>query len=473
MENLKQLYSVFSKDSDFSISALPSSGGNRRYYRIEGSKGCYIGVCGSDIKENRTFIAMAEHFKANGLPVPQIHAIADDFSCYIQQDLGNVSLFDAVAQGRKDKRYSLEEIKLIKNAVRLLPAFQYCGAVGLDFDICYPVKEFDRMSIMFDLNYFKYCFLKTLAIDFDEIRLEEDFEALCTRLLVSNCDVFQYRDFQSRNIMIHDNRLYGIDFQGGRRGPAAYDLASFVWQAKAGYPAELKKELLETYLDAASEFKTIDRKGFIAEYRQFVLFRTLQVLGAYGFRGKFERRPHFIESIPFAIANLRELTAEPFTEYPYLSEVIQEVIDIHFSQKVQAEEDVLHIEIYSFSYKKGIPEDKSGNGGGYIFDCRGLPNPGRLPQYKSSTGMDTEVKDYLSQYPQTAEFADRTAQLADAHIENYLERGFSHLMFCFGCTGGQHRSVFFAECLSQHLRKQFPQIRITLIHREQNILKEL
>ncbi len=473
MENLKQLYSLFSSDTDFTISVLPSSGGNRRYYRIGGKNGSYIGVCGSDLKENRTFITMAEHFRANGLPVPQIYAIADDYSCYIQQDLGNISLFDAMAQGRKTREYNAEEVELLKRAVRLLPAFQYCGAAGLDFDICYPVKEFDRMSVMFDLNYFKYCFLKTLKIDFDEIRLEKDFECLCSRLLTSNSDAFQYRDYQSRNIMIHEGELYGIDFQGGRRGPAAYDLASFVWQAKAGYPAELKQELLETYIEAVSEYKVIDRKAFVAEYRQFVLFRTLQVLGAYGFRGKFERRPHFIESIPLAIANLREILAEPFTEYPYLCEILQKIIDIHSHNENTDAEDGLHIVIYSFSYKKGLPEDSSGNGGGYVFDCRGLPNPGRLAQYRSSTGLDTDVKDYLEQYPQTAAFASHTAQLADAHVENYIERGFTHLMFCFGCTGGQHRSVFFAQRLAEHLREKFPRIRITLIHREQNIEKQL
>ncbi len=473
MEKLRQLYTLFSKDTDFTISALPSSGGNRRYYRIEGSGESHIGVCGSDLQENRTFIAMAEHFLANGLPVPQIYAIAEDYSCYIQQDLGNTSLFDAVAQGRKSGQYNASERELIKSAVRLLPAFQYCGAAGFDFDICYPVKEFDRVSVMFDLHYFKYCFLKTLPIDFDEIRLEKDFEYLCDRLLMSNCDAFQYRDYQSRNIMIHDGALYGIDFQGGRRGPAAYDLASFVWQAKAGYPAELKQELLEIYIDAASEYKVIDCKGFMSEYRQFVLFRTLQVLGAYGFRGKFERRPHFLESIPLAIANLREIMSAPFDEYPYLCEILQKIIDVHSQNKTAEQEEGLHIEIYSFSYKRGFPEDRSGNGGGYVFDCRGLPNPGRLAQYKSSTGMDSDVQEYLEQYPQTAEFAALTAQLADSHVENYLERGFNHLMFCFGCTGGQHRSVFFAEKLAAHLRSKFPQIRITLAHREQNITKEL
>lgn len=473
MEKLKQLYILFSGNNDFTVSALPSSGGNRRYFRIESSGQPVIGVRGSDLQENRTFIDMSRHFRANGLPVPEILAVADDISCYLQQDLGDLSLFEAVSAGRKAKEYSPEETALLKKAVRLLPAMQYCGAAGMDFDICYPVKEFDRRSVMFDLNYFKYCFLKTLKLDFDEIRLEEDFERLCRRLLLSSGNTFQYRDFQSRNIMVHGGDLYCIDYQGGRRGPAAYDLASFVWQAKAGYSPALKQALLEEYLDAASSYAVIDRKAFIGEYRQFVLFRTLQVLGAYGFRGKFERRPHFMESIPFAIKNLRELLEQPFDEYSYLNELLHRVIELH-TPEPQAEEDgSLHIRIYSFSYKKGFPEDTSGNGGGYVFDCRGLPNPGRLAEYRSSTGMDSNVQQYLEQYPETSAFADRTAELADAHVTNYLERGFTHLMFCFGCTGGQHRSVFFAERLAQHLKGRFPQVHITLIHREQNIEKEI
>ncbi len=473
METLKQLYTLFSGNNDFSISALPSSGGNRRYFRIESAGSSVIGVCGSDLCENRTFIGMSHHFRANGLPVPEILAVAEDYSCYLQEDLGSTSLFDAVAQGRRTGTYSTEEAELLKRAVRLLPAMQYCGAAGMDFNICYPVKEFDRRSVMFDLNYFKYCFLKTLKLDFDEIRLEEDFERLCDRLLMSSSGTFQYRDFQSRNIMVHNGQLYCIDYQGGRRGPAAYDLASFVWQAKAGYSPALKQQLLDAYLDEVSHYAVTDRKAFAEEYRHFVLFRTLQVLGAYGFRGKFERRPHFLESIPFAMNNLRELLACPFGEYPYLNELLHSIIDLHTPKQSSEEDGTLHIRIWSFSYKKGFPEDPSGNGGGYVFDCRGLPNPGRLTEYKTSTGMDANVRQYLEQYPETSDFAARTAELADAHVDNYLERGFTHLMFCFGCTGGQHRSVFFAERLAQHLRAKYPQIRISLTHREQNIEKEL
>lgn len=272
--------------------------------------------------------------------------------------------------------------------------------------------------------------------------------------------------------MIRNGKLFCIDFQGGRRGPAAYDLASFAWQAKAGYGKDLKQELLETYMEAASQYTHIDRKSFTEEYRQFILFRTLQVLGAYGFRGKFERRPHFIESIPFAIENLKEILEKPFDEYPYLQELLHRIIDAHTPQPKAEEDNTLHILIYSFSYKKGYPEDPSGNGGGYVFDCRGLPNPGRLPQYRTSTGMDTEVQDYLKQYPQTEDFAIATASLADAHVENYLERGFTNLMFCFGCTGGQHRSVFFAERLAKHLHEKHHQVHITVVHREQNLIKK-
>ena len=473
MERIHSLFTKYSGAKEYNITPLPSSGGNRQYFRITWEKGSCIAALGNEIRENEAFLYMARHFGRLGLPVPRILAVSEDNMLYLQEDLGNTTLFDAVARGRNNGEYSSEEKALLKEAVATLPAFQYVGASGMDFSRCWPVSRFDRTSVMFDLNYFKYCFLKPSGLEFGEMELEEDFNRLCDRLLLSNSDTFMYRDFQSRNIMLdQQGRMSFIDFQGGRMGPVQYDLASFVWQAKARYSTALKQELTETYLEARSHYIRADRKSFLNELRHFILFRTLQVLGAYGFRGIYERRPHFIESIPFAMDNLRELLSKPFPEYPYLSRILEQLIPM-FGHREKHDDGLLYIRVYSFSYRNGIPEDESGNGGGYVFDCRGVPNPGRLPEYRSFTGLDAAVVEFLRAHEETSRFAGLTASLADAHIDNYLERGFTDLMFCFGCTGGRHRSVYFAETLADHICEKYAgRVRLQVIHREQNLERE-
>ena len=455
-----------------SIDALPSSGSNRRYYRMTIGDRSAIGAIGCNPDENLAFFELDRHFRRNGIPVPEIYAFSDDRLRYIQEDLGNVTLFDAVAEGRKSGNYNDEERQLLKRAIAMLPTIQFCGGSGLDFNICYPIKEFDAMSIMFDLNYFKYCFLKTTGIEFDEVRLEYDFATLCNSLLIDCGDTFMYRDFQSRNIMVPDGELYFIDFQGGRRGPIYYDVASFILQARARYSKELRETLLDTYLESLSGFMRIKKKKhFLARFRQFALFRTLQVLGAYGFRGNYEHKSHFKESIPFAITNLESLLETPFEEYPYLNNVLVAVVEKYKSKTARTNEGRLHLDIFSFSYKSGIPEDESGNGGGYVFDCRGLPNPGRLEEFKHLTGLDQPVIDYIEEFPESEDFFKEVATLADSHIKNYIERGFTNLMFSFGCTGGRHRSVYFAQRLDDYLKDRYD-IDITLNHRERGIIKE-
>ncbi|HIZ84917.1 MAG TPA: phosphotransferase [Candidatus Coprenecus stercoravium] len=472
MEKIRRLFEEYSDVREYGILPLPSSGGDRRYYRIRWSKGSCIAAYGTDIKENSAFLYMADHFHNAGLPVPEIFAVSRDRLCYLQEDLGDTTLFNAVSSGRDKGIYSDGEISLLRRAVEALPSFQFKGAEGMDFSMCAPVSRFDRTSVMFDLNYFKYCFLKPSGLEFDETALENDFDRMCGKLLACCGDTFMYRDFQSRNIMVlPDGSLRFIDFQGGRKGPVHYDLVSFIWQARARYSPELKNELTEAYLDALSEYTDIDREKFNAELRHFALFRTLQTLGAYGFRGMYERRPHFIESIPYAMDNIAGLLSEPFDEYPCLSDVLLRLVPI-FRHKDTHNDGKLHIRIFSFSYKNGIPEDSSGNGGGYVFDCRGLPNPGRLPEYRCLTGLDGPVVEYLSKFPETETFAGHTAALADMHIGNYLDRGFSDLMFSFGCTGGRHRSVYFAEKLTEHIRNRYgDRLAISLCHREQDIRK--
>ena len=469
MNRIEQLYYNYAKECPQKLEQLPISGSNRHYYRVYGTRGTCIAVEGTSITENKAFIELANHFHKQGLPVPQVYSCSDDYSCYLQEDLGNESLFDVVSK----QASSHETQALLHDTMRLLPAVQYRGAQGLDFSVCYPQPEFDRRTVMFDLNYFKYCFLKSTGLEFDEMRLENDFETMANVLLQQMSDTFLYRDFQARNVMVKDGKPYLIDFQGGRKGPIYYDVASFLWQAKANYPSALRQELLDSYLTALQSYQTISKETFSANLRHFVLFRTLQVLGAYGFRGYFEKKQHFLQSVPFAVANLRELLQEPFAEYPYLTEVLLELTNLpKFEPAKPQNPQRLLVRIFSFSYKKGIPEDVSGNGGGYVFDCRSTNNPGRYEPYKKLTGLDEPVIQFLEKDGEIVSFLESVYALADAHVARYLERGFTNLMFAFGCTGGQHRSVYSAEHLAVHLSEKFD-VDIILEHREQGIRREL
>lgn len=341
----------------------------------------------------------------------------------------------------------------------------------MDFSYCYPLAEFNRRSILWDLNYFKYCFLKTTGLEFQENLLEDDFEHMADALLQIQPQVFMYRDFQSRNVMLREGKPYFIDFQGGRKGPFYYDVASFLWQAKANYPDSLRQELIDEYLDALQPYHAIGKEQFLATLRHFVLFRTLQVLGAYGFRGYFEKKAHFIQSVPYAIENLRQLLETDFPEYPYVCLVLRKLTELPQFASVRNRRK-LTVRVMSFSYKKGIPEDPSGNGGGYVFDCRAVHNPGKYEQYKQLTGRDKPVIDFLEQDGEILRFLEHVDALVDAHVQRFLERGFTNLSICFGCTGGQHRSVYSAEHVARHLNEKFG-VRIQLIHREQHIEQTL
>ena len=464
---MKQLESLFKSYTGFparAITELPSSGSNRRYFRIEGEHGTLIGTFGSCKEENKAFIAIAEHFRKQGLPVPEVYAHSRDFSCYLQQDLGDRILYNAVEEGRSRGNYNTREKKLLFKAMEALPALQFKGAEGLDFGVCYPQPEFDERMISFDLNYFKYCFLKATGLDFSEIKLEDDFRKLSSVLLQDASDTFLYRDFQARNVMLVSDEPYFIDFQGGRKGPIYYDVASFVWQAKANYSEELKEELISAYLKALRQYTPLDEKHFNRQLRHFILFRTLQVLGAYGFRGYFEKKPHFLQSVPYAIDNLRKLLKEPFTEYPYLSSLLLELTKMRQYSDMDKERK-LQVTVCSFAYKKGIPNDSSGNGGGYVFDCRGLENPGQFEHFRHFTGEDQEVIRFMEEDGGVKGFLEHAYMLMDTHVQRYIERKFNHLMCCFGCTGGQHRSVYCARHMADYLAKKYD-IRVHLYHRE-------
>ena len=446
---------------------IKQQGSNRVYTRVTDADGkTVIRVDGTNRDENRAFIYMSRHFAALGLPVPKVLWVSEDEMSYTQEDLGDTLLFDSITP------------ILLERAIRALAHIQIEGAKDFDWSVCFPVPTMDERSIRWDLNYFKYCFLKGTKIEFSEPKLEDDFDALVQKLTANaNINTFLYRDCQSRNIMIKDGQPYFIDFQGGRRGPTQYDVASLLWQAKANIAPALREQMIDAYLDELKKLQPdLDEHEWRTALPHFVLFRTLQVLGAYGYRGYFERKQHFLESIPNALRNLKEIfTQNPILqqEYPTLfllsNQLSIPTVDRR-STDSQSQHEALVVTIYSFSFKRGIPVDESGNGGGYVFDCRSTHNPGKYEEYKHLTGLDQPVIDFLEQDGEILTFLESVDKLIDHHVERFLERGFTHLQVSFGCTGGQHRSVYCAEHLAKHLKEKYD-VQIELNHRERGIVK--
>ena len=494
MERIAQLYKDLTGREPQRITPLAGAGSNRQYFRVEGAGESRIAVIGTNQEENEAFIDLSKRFKQGNLPVPAVLAVSDDHMVYLQEDCGDLSLSAFMAQHRQEDG-TLDEIALdaLKATIRELPRFQFLPIVSQTasefFTHCFPQQEMDRTSVMFDLNYFKYCYLKLTGVECHEIRLEEDFRRLCADLLAVKEVGFMYRDFQARNVMLKEGRPFYIDFQGGRRGPIYYDVASFLWQASAKYSDELRQKLIDQYITSARCYMEIDKKDFMQKLHLFVLFRTLQVLGAYGFRGLWEKKQHFIDSIPQALQNLSHCIVHGSCDaYPYLKEISLLLIDENTkTQKLKnsktqlisallasdttyckKSDTPLVVDVYSFSYKKGIPEDASGNGGGYVFDCRSTHNPGRYEQYKQITGLDQPVIDFLEEDGEILTFLESVYRLVDFHVQRFIDRGFSHLMLSFGCTGGQHRSVYSAQHVAEHIHHKFG-IEVHIHHREQNL----
>ncbi len=469
------------------MTKLPVSGSNRSYFLVSDLSGRQvIATVGTDVQENQTFIYLARHFRNIGLPVPQIFDVSDDATVYLQEYIGDQSLYDKLPNNAS---YSSVTKKLIERCVRVLPHIQFNGSRNMDFSRCYPEESLSRNTISNDISYFKYCFLKPSGIEFDEQSLDKELEYLRDLIYTDSqkADTFMVRDFQSRNIMLKGDNPYVIDFQGGRRGPAQYDLASFLWQAKAAFPTEIKLQMIEAYIDEAVNLNhKFDSGKFRASLPIYVLFRILQTLGAYGFRGWTERKPHFLRSIPNGVKGLSDFFHSPVDEmfahvasrFPYLSFISSKIIS---SPKVSdlaelvglPDFDGLTLTVSSFSYKRGIPYDLSGNGGGYVFDCRGVHNPGRYDEYKPLTGLDRPVIDFLESNGEIVNFLSDCTSLVEKTVERYLSRGFTSLSVSFGCTGGRHRSVYSAESLGNYFAQRYPHIRVVIHHREQQILKEL
>ena len=518
--SLESLFEQYTGAAPVSVVPLTGSASHRRYYRLTGADGrTLIGVEGTDADENRAFLTIDRHFASKGIHVPKV--VAEEGLCYLQEDLGATVLYDALAAGRASGNYGPDEVTLLRKTLAALPKIQVEGARGLDFSVCYPQPSFDGRMVDFDLNYFKYDYLKLTGLEFNEVRLQDDFDRFKADLLAEPSDTFLYRDFNARNVMLVDGEPWFIDFQGGRRGPVYYDVASFLWQARAKYPETLREELLQVYLDALRAYGPVDETHSRARLRLFILFRMLQVLGCYGYRGLWERKQAFIDSIPPALEIVRSLL--PFKDYPYLTEVLAGLCGgvlspegVFFSKpsaigdcsvpptaptasggpleglasgapenlpifgvvrprvatglekNTPSSGSPLTVTIYSFSFKKGIPEDTSGNGGGYVFDCRSVHNPGKYDRFKQLTGLDAPVIEFLEQDGEILRFLDHVYSLVDAHVERFLERGFTHLQVSFGCTGGQHRSAYSAQHLAEHLVAKYP-VRVHLIHRERGI----
>ena len=487
MEQLKQLFASWAGEPCLQVFAIGASGASsRRYWRLRGTNHTCIGTLAADLRENEAFFAITRHLLARGLPVPELYAIAPDRKHYLQQDLGDQSLYGLLFEKkRQGGGFDSQILALYRQALTDLASIQQAGR-DFDFSLAYPRPAFDRRSILWDLNYFKYNYLKLSGIDFDEERLEDDFQCLADFLLTADCSYFLYRDFQGRNIMVAPpvadlparglssapaapRPLYYIDYQGGRQGAAQYDVASFLYSAKSDLPDSLRLELLHHYLDIRG-LQGEARVRWTGHYYAYALLRILQTLGAYGYRGLFQRKAYFLESIPLAIGNLHGLMLHhPLpVSLPELGLVAMRLASsLQSAQDAATAADCLTIDVQSFSFKQGLPDDPSGNGGGHIFDCRALPNPGRYPEYKAYTGADSPVADFLQSQPAVEEFLSHARAIVAQSVDCYLERRFSHLSVAFGCTGGQHRSVYCAAQLAAWLRQAYPQCHVLLRHREQ------
>jgi aminoglycoside/choline kinase family phosphotransferase len=465
-EKIENLYRSWSGSDATTIDRIAGSGSYRQYFRIGGSSGSVVAAYNADVRENIAFLEFTRHFLSVKMPVPGLLFTSPENDAYILEDLGDTSLFSTLSKLRStDNHISAEGGKLYMSVVEHLTEFQVRAGRGIPFQHCYPRPAFDRQSMMWDLNYFKYYFLKLAKISFDEQKLEEDFNTLADFLLEVPLENFMYRDFQSRNIMIRDNKAWFIDYQGGRKGGLQYDLASLLYDAKADLPEEFRQGLLDHYVSLSRESGSFDEYLFRRYFDGFVLIRILQAMGAYGFRGYYENKPLFLQSIPYAVKNLqllKERSGIPL-KLPELMKALEVIINTPAFSSLKPCSTELTVKVFSFSFKNGIPADDSGNGGGFIFDCRALPNPGRFPEYKTVSGREKTVIDFLKKEPEVDVFLNHSFGLVNQSVLKYIERGFTDLLVGFGCTGGQHRSVYCAEEMGSHLREKF-NVKVEIEH---------
>jgi len=456
MEVLKRLFEQYFHSPPERVQPLQGQlgGSGRVIVRLTGAKQSAIGILYSVREENVAFLEFSRHFRRHGLPVPEIYGADLSQGAYLEEDLGDTTLFEFLSANRSGESIASQVVEAYRKIVAILPRFQVESGRDLNYKVCYPRASFDRQSIAWDLNYFKYYFLRLAGIPFNEQALELDFTRLTKFLLGAPHDFFLYRDFQSRNIILRNGEPWFLDYQGGRKGALQYDIASLLYDGKADLPPGLRHELLNDYLDSLAGFIDLKRDAFMEHYYAFVYVRILQALGAYGFRGFYERKPHFLESVPYAVKNLRWLAenVELPIALPALLDALERMSSNDKLQRKAAPAKGLTVHIFSFSFHRSMPLDESGNGGGFVFDARSLPNPGREEQFRSLTGRDASVIEYLNKHSSVHEFLSHAVSLVDASVTTYRQRCFTSLMVSFGCTGGQHRSVYLAEQLAKHLR---------------------
>ncbi|MGD0571033.1 MAG: RNase adapter RapZ [Candidatus Sulfotelmatobacter sp.] len=442
-------------------------GSGRNISRLSNDKLSAIGILYNVREENAAFLEFSRHFRRRGLPVPEIYAEDLDRGAYLEEDFGDTTLFEFLSKNRAGDRIAPPAVEAYRKVVAVLPRFQVEAGRDLNYSACYPRGSFDQQSISWDLNYFKYYFLRLAGIPFNEQALEDDFDRLTNFLLGADCNYFLYRDFQSRNIMLREGQPFFLDYQGGRKGALQYDIASLLYDAKADLPPELRQQLLDLYLDKLSDFVDVGREAFLHYYYAYVYVRIMQALGAYGFRGFYERKAHFLQSVPYALKNLRWLlhNVKLAIALPTLMEAFNSMLASERLQRLATEAENLTVRIFSFSFHRGWPKDESGHGGGFVFDGRSLPNPGREERFKSLTGRDAPVIEYLNQQESVHQFMASVMSLVDASASEYQRRGFKNLMVSFGCTGGQHRSVYLAEQLARRLRGRNG-VEVVVRHRE-------
>lgn len=467
---LSELFKLTFGNSPDKIVKLPPSGSYRQYFRLLSVDSSVIGAYNEDRAENIAFLSFSKHFFNKHLPVPQILAEDLDKNVYLIEDLGDTMLLDHIQELNYPREVQQGVIDMYKLVLEELPRFQVQGTEGLDYSLSYPRHAFDRQSMMWDLNYFKYYFLKLAKVPFNEQLLENDFETFVDYLLTADCNYFLYRDFQSRNVMIKDGKPFFIDYQGGRKGAIHYDIGSILFEAKTNLPANVRQVLLDHYIESLNKYLPVSKESFMHHYYGYVYIRLMQAMGAYGFRGLYEKKELFLQSIPLALNHLEWLLFNVTlpVQLPELTKVFEYLIQSDYIRQLAKSELLLTVQINSFSYKNGIPSDESGNGGGFVFDCRSVHNPGRYDEYKELNGKDEPVQDFFRRENEMIEFLEHVYSLTDRSVEKYLDRGFTSLMVNFGCTGGQHRSVYSAEMLYKHLKDKFAQkdIRITLRHRQ-------
>jgi aminoglycoside/choline kinase family phosphotransferase len=469
MDILKQLFEQHFHTPAAQVKPLQGElgGSGRKIIRLSGAGSSAIGILYDVREENVAFLEFSRHFRRHGLPVPEIYGEHLDQGAYLEEDLGGTTLFEFLTKNRTGENIAPQVVEAYRKVIAVLPRFQIEAGRDLNYAVCYPRASFDRQSIAWDLNYFKYYFLRLAGIAFNEQALEDDFDRLTEFLLSAPHEYFLYRDFQSRNIMWHDGQPFFLDYQGGRKGALQYDVAALLYDAKADLPPELRLQLLDHYLNTVAGFIKFDHGEFMRYYYAYVYVRIMQALGAYGFRGFYERKAHFLQSVPYALKNLRWLLHNVTLPIalPTLMDAFNSMLGSEKLQNLAAHAENLVVRIFSFSFHRGWPKDETGNGGGFVFDGRSLPNPGREERFKALTGRDAPVIDYLNQQESVHQFMAGVLSLVDASLSEYQRRGFKNLMVSFGCTGGQHRSVYLAEQLAKRLRGRNG-VEVVVRHRE-------